>query len=157
MQKTMDSPFGALLLTAEGGRLTRIDFVAAHAPADGAADARDSAVLEEAARQLSEYFPGKRKAFSLPLAPDGTAFQRRVWRALIDIPYGETRTYAQIAAAVGSPRACRAVGGANGRNPLPIVIPCHRVVGTGGSLTGYAGGMKAKAKLLALEGVIAKS
>ncbi len=160
MQKKIDSPFGTLLLTAQGGALTRIDFIgggeitdetgAANPPEDGAGDERDAAVLREAARQLSEYFPGKRKAFTLPLDPEGTAFQRRVWRALQEIPYGETRTYAQIAAAIGSPRACRAVGGANGRNPLPIVVPCHRVVAASG-LGGYSGGLDKKILLLQIE------
>ena len=109
-------------------------------------------MLSEARRQLLEYLAGRRTAFSLPLAPEGgTPFQRQVWRALEAIPFGETRTYGQIAAAVGSPKAVRAVGQANHRNPIPIFIPCHRVVGADGTLTGYAGGLELKRSLLELE------
>jgi methylated-DNA-[protein]-cysteine S-methyltransferase len=109
-------------------------------------------VLLEAGRQLAEYFAGRREHFTLPLAPSGTAFQREVWEALRTIPFGETRSYAQIAQQIGHPRAMRAVGAANGRNPLSIVVPCHRVIGSTGALTGFAGGLDAKARLLALEG-----
>ncbi len=151
MQKKMDSPLGVLLLTAKDGCLTRLDFATADAACDASGDDADNAVLLEAIKQLSEYFPGKRRTFTLPLAPSGTAFQRRVWRALCNIPYGETRTYAQLAAAIDSPRACRAVGGANGRNPIPILIPCHRVVAANG-LGGYSGGLDIKIKLLRIEG-----
>ena len=105
----------------------------------------------EAARQLQEYFAGCRREFSLPLAPRGTEFQRQVWYALEGIPYGETRTYGEIARAIGKPKACRAVGMANHRNPLSILVPCHRVVGADGSLTGYGGGLEAKQFLLELE------
>ena len=107
--------------------------------------------MEEAARQLQEYFAGCRREFSLPLAPRGTEFQRQVWHALEGIPYGETRTYGEIARAIGKPKACRAVGMANHRNPLSILVPCHRVVGADGSLTGYGGGLEAKQFLLELE------
>ena len=100
---------------------------------------------------MSEYFEGGRRAFDLLLAPAGTAFQLRVWRALAAIPYGETRSYAEIAVAIGNPRAALAVGGANGSNPLPIVVPCHRVIGSDGSLTGFGGGLAAKRYLLDLE------
>ena len=100
---------------------------------------------------MEEYFAGKRQAFDLPLAPSGTEFQRRVWAALTEIPYGETRSYGQIATAIGQPGASRAVGMANGRNPVSIVVPCHRVVGASGSLTGYAGGPERKQFLLDLE------
>ena len=110
-----------------------------------------SPLLEEAARQLQEYFAGCRREFSLPLAPRGTEFQRQVWHALEGIPYGETRTYGEIARAIGKPKACRAVGMANHRNPLSILVPCHRVVGADGSLTGYGGGLEAKQFLLELE------
>jgi methylated-DNA-[protein]-cysteine S-methyltransferase len=109
-------------------------------------------VLAEAERQLAEYFDGRRKTFSLALGFAGTDFQRKVWRALLTIPFGETRSYAQIAKQIGSPGASRAVGAANGRNPIAIVAPCHRVIGTSGKLTGFAGGLDAKAYLLALEG-----
>jgi methylated-DNA-[protein]-cysteine S-methyltransferase len=109
-------------------------------------------VLAAAAQQLSEYFAGERRTFTLPLDAAGTPFQRQVWNALLTIPFGETRTYAQIAAQIGRARAVRAVGAANGRNPLGIVAPCHRVIGSSGALTGFAGGLDAKARLLALEG-----
>ncbi|WP_150291784.1 methylated-DNA--[protein]-cysteine S-methyltransferase [Sphingobium estronivorans] len=109
-------------------------------------------VLGEAGRQLSEYFAGQRTAFDLPLDFKGTDFQRRVWEALLTIPYGETRSYADVARQIGKPSACRAVGAANGRNPISIIAPCHRVVGTNGALTGFAGGLKAKQYLLGLEG-----
>ena len=110
-------------------------------------------VLVEAERQLAEYFAGRRKQFALKLDLAGTAFQRQVWNALLTIPFGETRSYRQIATQIGNPRAVRAVGAANGRNPLSIVAPCHRVVGSTGALTGFAGGLDVKARLLALEGV----
>lgn len=110
-------------------------------------------VLVETERQLAEYFGGRRKAFDLKLDVSGTAFQREVWNALLTIPFGETRSYGQIATQIGNPRAVRAVGAANGRNPLSIVAPCHRVVGSTGALTGFAGGLDVKERLLALEGV----
>jgi len=110
-------------------------------------------VLVETARQLAEYFAGHRTAFAVPLDVAGTAFQRKVWDALRTIPFGETRSYAQIARDIGQPTAIRAVGAANGRNPVSIVAPCHRVIGADGKLTGFAGGLQAKARLLALEGV----
>jgi methylated-DNA-[protein]-cysteine S-methyltransferase len=107
--------------------------------------------LIEAERQLSEYFAGKRIQFDLPLQPDGTEFQKKVWQALKEIPFGKTKSYQDLARAVGSPDASRAVGAANGKNPLSIVVPCHRVVGADGALTGFAGGLETKAVLLALE------
>jgi methylated-DNA-[protein]-cysteine S-methyltransferase len=110
-----------------------------------------SSVLSDAAAQLEAYFAGELEDFDLPLAPEGTDFQRRVWDAVAAIPYGSTATYGGIAAAIGRPSACRAVGAANGRNPLPIVIPCHRVVGSAGALTGYGGGLDRKRALLDLE------
>lgn len=112
-----------------------------------------STVGKEAARQLQEYFAGKRTVFDLPLAPSGTAFQRSVWDALCEIPFGETRSYRKIAEAIGNPKACRAVGMANNRNPISIVIPCHRVIGANGDLVGYGGGLDKKAWLLQLEKV----
>ena len=115
---------------------------------------RDTPLLLEARRQLEEYFAGLRAAFSLPLAPEGTDFQKTVWRELENIPYGETRTYGQIARALGNPKASRAVGMANHKNPVAIMIPCHRVIGADGSLTGYAGGLDIKETLLRLEGAI---
>jgi methylated-DNA-[protein]-cysteine S-methyltransferase len=109
-------------------------------------------VLALAARQLAEYFAGDRRVFELPLAHAGTQFQQLVWRALVAIPFGETRSYGEIARAIGRPAASRAVGAANGKNPFAIVVPCHRVIGASGELTGYAGGMAAKRWLLAHEG-----
>jgi methylated-DNA-[protein]-cysteine S-methyltransferase len=110
--------------------------------------------LREAARQLEEYFAGQRRDFELDLAPEGTPFQRRVWQALETIPYGETWSYGELARTIGKPSASRAVGAANGRNPISIFIPCHRVIGADGSLTGYGWGTDIKARLLALEGAL---
>ena len=115
--------------------------------------ADDHPVLMETARQLAAYFAGERARFELPLDFHGTDFQKRVWAALLAIPFGETRSYAQIARAIGAPTASRAVGAANGRNPISIVAPCHRVIGTSGALTGFAGGLDAKRHLLRLEGI----
>jgi methylated-DNA-[protein]-cysteine S-methyltransferase len=124
----------------------------AHVAFHGEPDARsEDALLEEAAQQLRAYFAGELRRFELPLAPHGTEFQRRVWDAVAGIPYGTTSTYSVVAAAIGSPRACRAVGAANGRNPLPIVVPCHRLLGASGALTGYGGGLELKRALLDLE------
>ena len=114
-------------------------------------------MLDLAARQLDEYFAATRRAFDLPLAPRGTDFQRTVWLALAGIAYGETVSYAQLAQRVGKPTAMRAVGAANGRNPLPIVLPCHRVIGADGSLTGFGGGLPTKQFLLELEGALARA
>src|SRR5580693_1887724 len=111
----------------------------------------DRPILLETERQLKEYFQGKRKSFSLKLDLMGTKFQNDVWQALLAIPFGETRSYGQIARQLGNPRALRAVGAANGRNPISIVVPCHRVIGASGKLTGFAGGLKTKAQLLSLE------
>jgi methylated-DNA-[protein]-cysteine S-methyltransferase len=146
------SPIGPLTLTAEAGALTAIDFGAPAGYADGAALAPPAdAVLLEAAKQLGAYFAGERREFDLPLHPRGTPFQLTVWEALRRIPYGETVTYGELAADIGRPTAARAVGSANHHNPLAIVVPCHRVIGAGGTLTGYAGGLATKAALLDLE------
>lgn len=146
----LETPIGVLRLVSEDGHLTRIEFENQYS--EHADRSAGDTVLHESARQLSEYFAGQRRVFSLPLAPGGTPFQRAVWRALRDIPYGESRSYRDIARAVGNPAAVRAVGAANGRNPLPIVVPCHRVIGSDGRLTGFAGGLEAKSFLLQLEG-----
>lgn len=114
-------------------------------------EVNETSLLKNAALQLNEYLEGKRNSFDLPLNPIGTEFQKKVWAALCDIPYGETRSYKQIAEYIGNPKACRAVGMANNKNPIMIFIPCHRVVGSDGSLTGYAGGLDMKEKLLSLE------
>jgi methylated-DNA-[protein]-cysteine S-methyltransferase len=141
----VDTPLGPLWLGGDEDGLTEVAF-------HGGPDARsEDALLQEAAEQLRAYFAGELRRFELPLAPHGTEFQRRVWDAVADIPYGTTSTYSAVAAAIGSPRACRAVGAANGRNPLPIVVPCHRLVGASGALTGYCGGLELKRALLDLE------
>lgn len=142
-----DSPVGPITLVQEGETLTRLDF---NTPSQ---EEEATPLLLEARRQLQEYFAGERKAFALPLAPAGTAFQKKVWAALREIPWGETRSYGDIARAIGKPTASRAVGMANGRNPLPVFIPCHRVIGTNGSITGYSGGLEKKRFLLRLEGI----
>lgn len=145
----LDSPLGRLRLLSDGKALKRIEFENRQ---DSDGREQSDPVLDEAARQLREYFAGEREAFSLPLAPDGTEFQRQVWSALEGIPYGESRSYQDIADQVGNRKAVRAVGAANGRNPIPIVVPCHRVIGSNGKLTGFAGGLELKQQLLSLEG-----
>ena len=151
------TPLGTILATAEGGSLTSVNFVGAkytpHAGADWTEDP-DGAPLKECARQLGEFFAGKRECFDLPLAPAGTQFQQRVWREIARVPFGGTITYAQLAARAGAPGSARAAGAATGRNPIAIVVPCHRIVGTDGRLTGYAGGLERKMKLLEIEGVL---
>jgi methylated-DNA-[protein]-cysteine S-methyltransferase len=147
----LDTPIGRLRLVSTGSRLAAIEFEHHHSE-PGADNQATDAVLELAAAQLLEYFAGRRRQFELPLAAAGTAFQRQVWDALAAIPWGELRSYADIARAIERPTAVRAVGAANGRNPLPIVVPCHRVVGSNGSLTGFAGGLGIKRRLLELEG-----
>ena len=147
----LHSPIGRLRLVSDGKQLLRIEFEGAQQQ-DGEECA--DPVLSACAQQLSEYFAGQREHFELPLAARGTDFQQRVWLALADIPHGETRSYRDIAQAIGKPTAMRAVGAANGRNPLPIVVPCHRVIGADGSLTGFAGGLQAKTCLLQLEGIL---
>jgi len=143
----LESPIGPLTLHSSSEAITALLF-----GARGETSPLPCPVLSRAARELAEYFAGKRRQFTIPLSPAGTDFQRRVWAALEAIPYGETTTYGALAAQIGNPRACRAVGMANNRNPIPIFIPCHRVVGADGSLTGYAGGLDAKQLLLELEG-----
>lgn len=169
--KKITTPCGPLTLLCDGRTLVAIRF---GREADGAATAKAAQagaemfekvmptqqtqearaaqeILEQAAREIGEYFEGKRRAFAVPTAAAGTPFQQAVWNALKEIPYGETRTYGEIARRIGHPRASRAVGQANNRNPLPIVVPCHRVIGASGALTGYAGGLAVKVRLLELE------
>jgi methylated-DNA-[protein]-cysteine S-methyltransferase len=142
---SIETPIGPLWLAADGEGLTSVAF-------EGAAGARsDDPLLREAEAQLRAYFAGELTRFDLPLSLHGTEFQRRVWEAVAQVPYGRTTTYSAVAAAAGRPSACRAAGAANGRNPLAIVIPCHRVIGTSGSLTGYGGGLERKRALLDLE------
>jgi methylated-DNA-[protein]-cysteine S-methyltransferase len=170
LHQIIDSPVGPLLLTADDGGLTGIRFAKA-ATADpstslgmtgnvssrGSEASRGIRTLAAARAQLDEYFAGHRTHFELPLAPTGTPFQRRVWAALAEIPFGRTISYLQLARTVGDERAVRAVGGANGRNPLPIVLPCHRVIGADGSLTGFGGGIERKRWLLEHEGAIPRA
>lgn len=150
----IDTPIGPLLLVGGADGLREIRFHASPADAAGPAGTNgDGAeVVAEAARQLDAYFAGTLRTFDLPLAPAGTEFQLAVWHALRAIPYGRTESYGQLARRIGRPKAVRAVGAANGRNPLPIVLPCHRVIGGDGSLTGYGGGLPIKQALLELEG-----
>jgi len=142
---TIDSPVGPLLLTSDGTSLTRVLF---DAEPDPEWSTEPCALLDEAVRQLEEYFAGERTEFSLELAPAGTEFQRRVWGMLREIPYGETTTYGTLANRLGNPRTVRAVGLANGRNPIAVIIPCHRVIGADGSLVGFGGGLDRKRALL---------
>lgn len=147
----LDSPLGALRLSALDGALARVEFGAAREALGRPSSSADAALLEEAAAQLAAYFAGARREFALPLAPEGSAFTRRVWDELRRIPYGETRSYGALARALGDAALTRAVGAANGANPLPIIVPCHRVVGATGALVGYAGGLERKRFLLELE------
>jgi methylated-DNA-[protein]-cysteine S-methyltransferase len=152
--KIIESPVGALKLVASDEGLAAILWPndnPRRVPLGALAQKRNHPVLVETERQLAEYFSGARKAFDLKLDFAGTGFQRRVWEALLTIPYGETRSYREIARQIGSPEAVRAVGAANGRNPISIIAPCHRVIGSNGKLTGFAGGLETKAYLLALE------
>jgi methylated-DNA-[protein]-cysteine S-methyltransferase len=145
-----ESPVGKLTLISDGAALTHLEFENpryAYAPAPAGKDK----ILDQARRELDAYFMGKLTLFSVPVALRGTPFQRRCWAALQHIPYGVTRSYGQQAVAIGAPKAVRAVGLANGRNPIAIVIPCHRVIGANGGLTGYGGGMQRKQFLLDLE------
>lgn len=145
------SPLGTLRAVADADAVVGLYLPAQPPPTAPVAPCRDSAVLAALAEQLAAYFAGARAAFDVPLAPRGTAFQRAVWAALVAIPFGETTSYGALAAALGRPTASRAVGAANGQNPISILVPCHRVVAAGGALTGYAGGLDAKRWLLAHE------
>jgi methylated-DNA-[protein]-cysteine S-methyltransferase len=148
----IESPLGPLLLAADDAGLRQILFVHRGHPAKPDPTwHEDSALLQPVIRQLRAYFAGELEIFDLPLAPEGTPFQLNVWHQLRDIPYGQTISYGELAHRVGNPKAARAVGLANGSNPIPIVIPCHRVIGSNGKLTGYGGGLPIKEKLLALE------
>jgi methylated-DNA-[protein]-cysteine S-methyltransferase len=145
-----ETPVGPLTLASDGEALTQLAFEDARRPQPAHPRGED-AILDRARRELDLYFAGKLRAFSIPTAPRGTPFQRRVWAELAKIPYGVTRSYGALAAAIGAPAASRAVGLANGRNPVAIIIPCHRVIGADGSLTGFGGGIERKKFLLDLE------
>jgi methylated-DNA-[protein]-cysteine S-methyltransferase len=152
--KIMESPVGKLKLVASDKGLVAIlweNDSPRRVRLNELISSEQHPVLVEAERQLGEYFAGKRKTFSLALDMRGTPFQKNVWEALLAIPFGETRSYGQLAKQLGNPRATRAVGAANGRNPISIIVPCHRVIGSSGNLTGFAGGLETKANLLSLE------
>ncbi len=142
------SPIGELRLVSNGRALTAIEFAGQHGREGAEGSDR---ILQAAARQLDEYFRGDRQQFDIALGAQGTEFQQRVWQALTNIPYGETCTYGDIARDLDKPKAVRAVGAANGKNPIPIIVPCHRVIGSTGKLTGFSGGLETKRQLLALE------
>ena len=146
-QYSYETKLGSVTIVEEDGALLAIT---THRTYEGIK--QETPLINEAYRQLSEYLLGERKRFDLPLNPQGTVFQLQVWKSLCDIPYGETRSYKQIAEAIGNPKAVRAVGMANNRNPLLIVVPCHRVIGANGKLVGYAAGIEKKEFLLKLEG-----
>lgn len=141
-----NSPIGKLTIVECGGVIMAVKF--GEHP-DG--EYKNSVLIQNAVKQLTQYFDGSRTAFDLPLMAEGTDFQKRVWDELKKIPYGETRSYGQIASSIGNPKAVRAVGGANNKNPIAIIVPCHRVIGSGGTLVGYAGGLNIKEMLLELE------
>lgn len=157
-RKTFPTPLGPMHAFASNRGLRAIVFEGSDPAANGVVGdvvgAPEHDVLCACAEQLQQYFAGTRRAFDLPLDPTGTSFQQQAWAALREIPYGETRSYAEQAAAIGRPSAVRAIGAANGRNPLTIVVPCHRVIGAGGGLTGFASGLGNKRALLELEGAI---
>ncbi|KKC99538.1 methylated-DNA--[protein]-cysteine S-methyltransferase [Photobacterium halotolerans] len=151
-RQRIDTPIGWLAVVADQQAITTIEFDARPAPDDVS-----NAVTELGVQQLSEYFSGQRKHFDLPLSMPGTAFQREVWQALTDVPFGVTCSYSDVARQIARPKAVRAVGAANGKNPIPIVVPCHRIIGRSGTLTGYAGGLDKKRWLLEHEGLSIKA
>jgi methylated-DNA-[protein]-cysteine S-methyltransferase len=149
---TIDSPVGALLVARDDDGITALLLPSGKRPAKPAPDwARDDGAFDDVRRELGEYFAGERTSFDLPLHMIGSAFQRRVWAALLEIPCGETTSYGALAASIGAPGAARAVGLANGQNPIAVIVPCHRVIGADGSLTGYGGGLPTKRWLLSHE------
>lgn len=147
-----DTKIGTIGIAEENGAITNLYF--SKTVADSKVILEETVILQEANKQLQEYFAGKRSVFDLPLALKGTAFQQKVWQALKEIPFGETKSYGEIAKSIGQPKASRAVGGANNKNPLPIFIPCHRVIGANGKLVGYAGGLETKKILLNVENLV---
>ncbi len=155
----VDSPVGQLLVAAGDDGLRAIEFPRNRHPVkrDGGWVEASHPLIDEVRRQLDDYFAGKRETFDLPLAPRGTPFQLAVWNALLEIPFGDTWTYGDLARHIDQPSAVRAVGAANGRNPIPIIVPCHRVIGSDGTLTGFGGGLPTKEFLLRLEGALPAS
>lgn len=155
-----DSPLGPLVAIADEERITHVDFVGArYAPPLAAGWVEDprAPALAACGRQLAEYFAGARTAFDLPLAPRGSGFQQRIWHEIARVPYGRTISYGELARRAGAPGRARAAGAATGRNPVGVVIPCHRIVGADGGLAGYAGGLERKRRLLELEGALQRS
>ena len=150
----LDSPFGLLHLKATEDALVEIYFSEEEEEKNQESLSPSSAIIVRAIEQLNEYFEGKRTTFDLPLAPEGTKFQRQVWSTLRSIPFGSTISYSRLSEKLGNPKAIRAVGRANGQNPIPIIIPCHRVVGSNNELVGYAGGIERKRRLLQHEGAL---
>ena len=149
---TFESPLGTLLAVCDGGALTRLDMQGGRRPYAASRNwQRNDSAFARLRAQLDEYFAGRRRTFDLELAPAGSAFEHRVWSALCEIPYGQTASYGELALRIGAPGAARAVGLANGRNPIAVIVPCHRVIGASGSLTGYGGGLVRKRLLLDLE------
>lgn len=146
-----ETSIGRIGITDNGEAITGLLFADDTAIVIEGACIHETALIKKAAKQLMEYLAGKRRMFDVPIALEGTPFQRKVWEALTLIPYGETRSYAEIAGSIGQPKACRAVGMANNKNPLAVMVPCHRVIGANGKLVGYAGGLSIKQKLLELE------
>lgn len=150
--KIYNTPIGKISLTEDGQAITCLDFIAEDIQIDTKTE--ETKLLADAYNQLMDYLNGERKEFTLPLKPSGTPFQQKVWEVLQSIPYGKTLSYKEVATKAGNPKACRAVGMANNRNPIPIIIPCHRVIGADGKLVGYGGGLPIKIKLLTIENCI---
>ncbi len=147
--KIYDTPIGKIGFTEDGQAITSVDFIADDVDMDTSNE--ETILLADAYKQLIEYLKGERTEFTLPLNPSGTPFQKKVWEVLRSIPYGETLSYKEVAVRAGNPKASRAVGMANNKNPIPVIIPCHRVIGADGRLVGYGGGLPTKVKLLTLE------
>jgi len=148
------SPIGRLLIAGTGGRLEAIFFPNSIEQFEISDEAQyNEEIFTDLLRQLDEYFAGKRRTFEIDVFPAGTDFQQKVWRELQNVPFGQTASYGEIATRIDNPKACRAIGMANGKNPIPIIIPCHRIIGKDGSLTGFGGGLDIKRKLLELEGI----
>jgi len=149
--QSYESPFGNIVIVSNGKAITNITLESKNDPK---CKKEADELTDKAANQLDEYFSGKRREFDIPLDPCGSGFQQKVWKALLEIPYGETRSYKEIAQMIDNPKACRAVGLANNKNPIWIMIPCHRVIGTDGTLTGYGGGLAMKQRLLEIESIM---
>lgn len=149
-----ESPIGKLRITEVDGAITQLVLASLNRPLNGEYHEEETELIKEVKKQMNEYFSKTRKDFDFPMQPKGTDFQKEAWQALIDIPYGETRSYKQIAEAIERPKASRAVGLANNKNQIIIAIPCHRVIGSNGALVGYAGGLHIKEALLKIEGVL---